>query len=108
MEFFSAAGLERPKRLSAETRRFAWESLNRKYGKMTLQQPGVALDDVPGFSELSDEEKCDIALMRIAQEAPLRICEGELLSGAATLGLAISHMIPATYRGEAVLPSVAT
>ncbi len=106
MEFFSAAGLERPKRLSAETRRFAWESLNRKYGKMTLQQPGVALDDVPGLSELSDEEKCDIALMRIAQEAPLRICEGELLSGAATLGLAISHMIPATYRGEAVLPSV--
>ena len=59
----------------------------------------VSLDDIPQYDELTKLEKYDLAIQRIAAEAPIRICEGELLSGAATLGLATQHRVPAV-RGE--------
>ena len=45
-------------------------------------------------------EKYDVAIERIAKAAPIRICPGEKISGAATLGLAIWHNVPATYHSE--------
>ena len=44
--------------------------------------------------------------MKIAEEAPIRICEGERLSGAATLGMAIRHYIPATHGGKSICSSI--
>lgn len=106
MQFYSQNGTERPIRLSEQTRRFAFDSLQRKYGLDTLQHRGVCLDDVENFSALSKIEQYDIAIMKIAREAPVRICEGEKISGAATLGLAITHQIPATYQGNAIFSSI--
>ena len=106
MEFYSPNGLERPVRLSEKTRAFAYDSLHYRYGLDTRRTPSVSLDDVEGFDKLSQIEKHDLAIERIAREAPLRICEGERISGAATLGDAINHVIPATYAGNAIIPSI--
>ena len=52
MEFFAANGT-RPVRLCEETRAFAYESLNHKYGRETYANHGVAMDDYEGFPDLS-------------------------------------------------------
>ncbi len=106
MEFYTQNGYKRPVRLSEETRAFAYDSLNRKYGLDTLSVRCVSLDDVESFDSLSKIEQYDIAIQRIASDAPIRICEGEKLSGAATLGSAIFHAVPAKYNEEHVFSSV--
>jgi len=98
MEFFATNG-KRPVRLSEETRRFAFESLNHKYGRLTQETPAVSMEDYAGFAQLTDLQKYDAAIERIAERAPVRICEGEKISGAATLGLAIQHNVPAVFNG---------
>ena len=106
MEFYAQNGGKRPIRLSEMTRRFAYDSLGRKYGKDTLKTDAVCLDCIQNFDMLSQIEKHDIAIKAIATEAPIRICDGEKLSGAATLGLAIRHMVPATYNKTALFSSI--
>ena len=106
MEFYAQNGNKRPMRLSEKTRRFAYDSLNRKYGLDTLKTMGVSLGDVENFNELSALKKYDIAIKRIAEEAPIRLCEGEKISGAATLGLAIRHIVPATYDDTHIFGSI--
>lgn len=106
MEFYSQNHTKRPVRLSETTRRFAYDSLNRKYGLDTLKTMGVSLDDIENIDALSTMAKHDLAIWRIAEQAPIRICEGERISGAATLGLAIKHVIPATYNETHLFGSV--
>ena len=106
MEFYNGNKLKRPVRLSESTRKFAFDSLNRKYGLDTLKTESVSLDEIEGFSNLSDIQKYDAAILKIAKEAPIRICEGEKISGAATLGKAIEHFVPATYNGEILFRSI--
>ena len=105
MEFFAVNG-KRPVRLCEETRQFAWDSISHKYGHDTWKCDGVSMDDIEGFDSLSPIEKYDLAIRRIAETAPIRICEGEKISGAATLGISITHNVPATYRGEYLFGSV--
>lgn len=105
MEFFAVNG-KRPVRLCEETRRFALDSLNHKYGHDTWRVDGVSMDDIENFASLSPIEKYDLAIERIAKTAPIRICEGEKISGAATLGISITHNVPATYNGEYLFGSV--
>jgi len=106
MEFYAQNGKIRPVRLSYKTRKFAFESLNRKYGLDTLKNEAVKLDEIEGFESLSKIEQHDLAIKKIAKEAPIRICEGERICGAATLGLAIRHYIPATYNGKKIIYGV--
>ncbi len=102
MEFFTVSKTKRPVRSCEATRQFAWDSLNHKYGIDTYNTPAVTLDDVEGFASLDGYKQYDAAIRRIAERAPIRICEGERLSGAATLGLAIDHQVPATFGGKVV------
>ena len=106
MSFITPNGYERPVRLSEQTRKFAFESLNKKYGLDTLKVRSIPLDKIEGYDALSPLEKYDVAIQRIAAEAPIRICDGERISGAATLGAAIFHVVPAHYRDERPMPSV--
>ena len=105
MKFYSAYG-SRPVRLSENTRRFAEESLLGKYGQEAEKTPYVFLDDIPDLESLSPLEKHDAAIRRIAEAAPVRICENELISGSATLGAAIDHVIPAYYHASRIFYSV--
>jgi len=104
--FYTPNAYTRPVRCKEETRRFAYDSLNRRYGLDTLQNMGVVMDGIEHFDQLSPIEKQDLAISKIAAEAPIRICEGEMISGAATLGQAIHHQIPAFYGGKALFSSV--
>ncbi len=106
MEFYTQNGNKRPIRLSEATRIFAYDSLNRKYGKDTLKTGAVILDHIPSFDTLSQIEKHDIAISKIAAESPIRICDGEKLSGAATLGFAMGHNVPAIYNGTLLFSSI--
>ncbi len=63
------------------------------------------MDDIEGFEKLPALEKYNIGIKRIVTEAPIRICEGEKISGAATLGSAIRHIVPVTYNGSALFSS---
>lgn len=106
MTFYTQNGGKRPIRLSDTTRKFAYESLNRKYGLDTLKVEAIPLDNINDFESLSTIEKYDLAIEKIAEEAPIRICEGEKISGAATLGMAIQHCIPATCGGRSICSSI--
>lgn len=106
MDIYTQNKQIRPKRLSEQTFQFAYESLHRKYGLDTLKTEAVVLDDIENFDMLPPLKKYDLAITKIVKNAPLRICEGEKISGAATLGLAISHVVPATYNGDAIYSSI--
>ncbi|MBQ7600223.1 MAG: hypothetical protein IJU57_06095 [Clostridia bacterium] len=106
MEFASVNGYKRPVRLCEETRRFAHESLSHRYGLMTRETPAVILDGIEGFDEMTPVQKYDAAIRKICEDSPVRVCRGELVSGSATLGLAIVHQLPATYGGTPVFPGI--
>ncbi len=102
IRFYSPIKEGRPVRTSDGTRRFAKDSLDGKYGSEALAHPFVTLTDTEG---LSPRQLYDRAVTEIAAYAPLRIVTDEdgavreLLSGAATLGAAIRHVVPATVDG---------
>ena len=106
MEFYTQNGKTRPVRLCESTRRFAYDSLNRRYGLDTFKNMSFSLDDIENIDKLSMLEKYDIAIDMIAKDAPIRICEGELISGAATLGAAIRHDVPVTLGGKRLCSSI--
>ena len=106
MDFYTAHSEKRPVRLSEDTRNFAWESLQGKYGDLTMQTLNVCMDDVVGFEKMTEYQKYDHAIAKITKEAPIRICGEERISGAATFGRAICHQVPAVYNGEALQSSV--
>lgn len=77
-----------------------------KYGDEGAQFYAVSMAEIPDFERISEYEKYDICIHKIATEAPIRICENELVSGAATLGMAIGHEVPAQYKGASLWNSV--
>ena len=105
MKFGSASNVKRPIRLSATTRKWAWESLHGKYGKEAMQTPFLSIDD-EDFLQYAHIDKYDMMIQKIAKEAPLRICEEERISGSATLGSAIFHVVPVYHQEKAVFSSV--
>ncbi len=102
MGFYTQNGMKRPIRLSESTRKFARDSLARKYGLDTLKVDSVSIDDLENYNEMSAVARYDAAIQRIAAKSPIRICRNEKISGAATLGMAIRHYVPATYNGKSV------
>ena len=106
MVFHSTFSGERPTRCTEETRRFAWDSLHAKYGRETLDTPSLSADSIEGFAEMAAYDKYDAMISLIAEKAPLRLCENELLCGSATLGDAVAHRIPVTYGDSAVMGSM--
>lgn len=106
MEFFTAVGEKRPVRLSEATRKFAFDSLNHKYGKDTARCYSISFDADGEYAALDDIGKYDAAIRKIALESPIRICEGELLSGAATLGASVYHGVPTSVDGVCTFSSV--
>lgn len=107
MEFYTSFCEKRPVRLCEATRKFAYESLyERKYGLDTRKTPAVEMDCIQNFEQMSDIEKYDAIIYEIVTKAPIRICDGEKISGAATLGNGIDHLIPAVFKGENIFYSV--
>ena len=106
VSFQSAVPEGRPIRLSDATRLFAYESLDAKYGRALRSTPHIDLDETPGAASMSRRELYDLAIRRIAAEAPVRFADGELLCGSATLFDAVRHVVPAVHNGEPLCASV--
>ncbi|MBQ3508206.1 MAG: hypothetical protein IJA91_06620 [Clostridia bacterium] len=107
MEFYTVYKSPRPVRLSESTRQFAYESLElHTYGLEAMKTPAVTMDHIEGFDTLSLLEKERLILREIAEKAPVSIRCGERLCGGARLGLAIHHVIPATFGGQVIFPSI--
>ena len=106
MAFHNASSVPRPIRLSESTRAFAARSLDGVYGREARANRAVSMDDFPDFDHLSPQKQYDAAIRRICETAPLRITDAELVCGAATMGLGIDHMLPATYRGDPVCTGI--
>ena len=107
MEFYTMFEEKRPVRLCETTRKFAYESLyEHKYGLDALSHPNVTVDHIDGFAGMSAIDKYDAMIYEIATKAPVRICEGERISGAATLGDSIRHIIPTSFGGNWTFMSV--
>ena len=107
MKFYTVYKDPRPVRLSEATRQFAYESLElHAFGQEAMKTPAVTMDHVEGFAEMTPLEKERLILLEIAEKTPVPLRYGERLCGGARLGLAISHVIPATYGGQVVFPSI--
>ena len=90
IRFSSAAG-ERPVRLSEETRLFAWESLNGKYGQELKNTDHLTLCRAEAEG-LSGYQLHDLLISKIAREAPVRVIPGEQVEEA-LLGNSLSELI---------------
>jgi len=104
--FYTCADKPRPVRLSEKTRKFALDSLNGKYGDDTMRNFSASSDTIPNFDNLSELEKYDAAIKKICETSPIRICENEKISGAATYGAAILHTVPLTRNDERIWSSI--
>ena len=104
--FPTASSTPRPVRLPRQIRAWALESLHGKYGDEAMSHPFVSLDEEENWENRSPLERYDAAIRAIAERAPLRLTPLEQISGAATLGLGISHRVPACRGGQAVFFSV--
>lgn len=103
MDFPTIHSQPRPVTLSEETRRFACDSMHFRYGLDTAETPHVVLSASP---EMSSLDCYDAGIRLIAEQAPVRICPGEKISGAATLGDAINHIVPFYIEGQQQVSSV--
>ena len=84
---------DRPSRLSAITHRLAEIGLSGEHGRALVQVSDWPFPEWESES-LSGSMKYAAGAMRIAQNAPLRILQGELIVGSATVAEATWHMIP--------------
>ncbi len=86
-------------RLSRFTRDFSERSLKGQYGQ-ALANDYCALIDSEGYQELSPAQRYNRCLKAIVEQAPIRLIDGELLSGSATFELARNHKVPAAFADD--------
>lgn len=75
------------------------------YGDEAQKHQAIILPKDEQFEKLPLIDRQDLALLQVCRHAPLRICDEELISGSATLGVAFRfdghwHSLPALYEGE--------
>ena len=93
-DFGVVTGISSSRQLSDATRRLAARALAGEFGSQ--MRPAAFKVEEAGLEGLSVERRCAMAIRAIADQAPLRLVEGELLVGAATLLEAAQHRIPTT------------
>ena len=86
-------------RLSDFTRNFAAHSLDGQYGR-ALANDYCALIQREGYYDLSLAGRYNRCLKAIVEQAPIRLIDGELLSGSATFDLARNHKVPAAFSDD--------
>lgn len=104
MKFFTSFSGGRPIRLSEQTRLFAKKSLEGIYGREALAVPSA---EIPfALTDECDLDAYDAAIEAIVRTAPLRVCPEEKISGAATYGDAIRHLVPAKFADGRYIESI--
>ena len=85
-------------RLSDFTRAFCELSMTGKYGQ-DLASSFCAIVQDPDFSGKDLVGQYNACVKAIVEQAPIRLIDGELLSGSATFDLARNHKVPAALPG---------
>ena len=88
----SATGFTQPQRLRSGTRALARRGLSGEFGKTMIDTDPALRERLP--VDVSDEQRYALAVQLIAETAPLRILEEELIVGATTYRDAPMHRTP--------------
>ena len=86
-----------PRRLSDLTHSLCDRALSGEFGK-ALSTSYCAIVDDPVFPTMTQDEQYNACIKAIVEQAPLRLIDGELLSGSATFDLARDHKVPAAWK----------
>ena len=86
-----------PKYLSKQTHDLCRRTLSGEFGKVMINHRCAVIDD-PAYPSMSQIEQYNAGIKAIVEQAPIRLIDGELLSGSATLDLARSHEVPAVWK----------
>jgi pyruvate-formate lyase len=88
----SATSFTPPQRLSPATRELARRGLSGEFGRMMVDADPALHELLP--ADVSEERRYALAVRLIAETAPLRLLEEELIAGAATYREAPMHLTP--------------
>lgn len=81
-------------RLSDFTREFCTRSMTGQYGQ-ALAKDFCAIVHDPDYAQKDIVSQYNTCIKAIVEQAPIRLIDGELLSGSATFDLARNHKVPA-------------
>ena len=86
--------MEPIKRLCEQTHDFCKRAISGEFGK-ALANSYCAIVTDPAYPSMTRYEQYNACVKAIVEQAPIRLLDGELLSGSATFDLAREHKVPA-------------
>ena len=90
---------KRPRRLSDATHALCGRALAGEFGK-AMAEHYCAIVDAPDYEMLSPYTQFSHCIRAIVEQCPIRLVDGELLAGSATLDKARAHEVPAAVKGD--------
>ena len=89
--------LNMPRRLSELTHKLCKRAMSGEFGKALTANYCAIVDD-PDYEKLDPFRQYNVCIKAIVEQAPIRLTDGELLSGSATLNKAREHEVPAALK----------
>ena len=86
-----------PRRLSDLTHALCDRALSGEFGK-ALSSSYCAIVSDPAYPSMTRLEQFNACIKAIVEQSPIRLIDGELLSGSATFDLSRSHKVPAAWK----------
>lgn len=87
-----------PHRLSELTHNLCKRAMSGEFGKEITANYCAIVDD-PAYESWDPYTQYNACIKAIVEQAPIRLTEGELISGSATLNKAREHEVPAALKG---------
>lgn len=92
-----------PQRLSPLTHALCDRALSGEFGKALASSYCAVITD-PAYPSMTRIEQYNACIKAIVEQAPIRLIDGELLSGSATFDLSRSHKVPAAWMENPTKP----
>ena len=86
-----------PRRLTEQTHILCDRALSGEFGKALADSYCAVVSD-PAYPTMSMAQRYNACIKAIVEQAPIRLIDGELLSGSATFDLSRSHKVPAAWK----------
>lgn len=87
-----------PRRLSQQTHALRDRAMSGEFGK-EMRNHYCAIVDVPGYEAMDSFRQYNACIGAIVAQCPIRLLDGELISGSATFNKAREHEVPAALKG---------
>ena len=86
-----------PRRLSEQTHILCRRALSGEFGKALANSLCAVITD-PAYPSMTRVAKYNAGIKAIVEQSPIRLIDGELLSGSATFDMSRSHSVPAAWK----------